>query len=114
MTEYVRNVDKRKKFIKAFGRERFMELSKTDPAYRRLLPYKVPKGHRWLWHHFQRIWRDSEHDMMGYPVITPASVLAYMEYYGVDFDIWQRDLIMRMRGWAIETISKLRDKKKES
>lgn len=112
MTEYVRNVDKRKKFVKAFGRERFLELAKVDPKYRKLLPVRVPVGYRWLWNHFQRLWRDSEYDMNGYPIITPATVLSYMEYYAVDFDIVQRNLIMRMRSWAVEVISELRKKGK--
>ena len=112
VTEYVRNVDKRKKFVKAFGRERFLELAKVDPKYRKLLPVRVPVGYRWLWNHFQRIWRDSECDMNGYPIITPSTVLSYMEYYAVDFDIVQRNLIMRMRAWAVEVISELRKKGK--
>ena len=51
--------------------------------------------------------------MNGYPIITPQTVLAYMEYYCVSFDVKQRELIMQMKLWAIETIAELR-KKKES
>lgn len=107
----MRNADKRKRFIKAFGRERFLELAKTDERYERLLPIKIPDGCQWLWRHFQRIWRDAEHDMNGYPIITPQTVLAYMEYYCVDFDVKQRELVMQMKLWAIETIAELRKKK---
>ena len=33
----MRNVDKRKKFIEAFGKEKFLELAKTDERYKKLL-----------------------------------------------------------------------------
>lgn len=105
-------MDKRKNFVKAFGKEKFLELAKTEPKYKKLLSIKIPVGYSWLWGHFLRIWRDCEHDMNGYPIITPASVLAYMEYFAVYFDIRQRELIMKMKGWAIEVISDLRKDKK--
>lgn len=109
----MRNVDKRKKFIEAFGKEKFLELAKTDERYKKLLSIKLPDECQWLWRHFQRIWRDAERDMNGYPIITPQTVLVYMEYYCVNFDVKQRELIMQMKLWAIETIAELR-KKKES
>ena len=106
----MRNLDKRKQFVKAFGKDKFLQLAKTEERYKKLLSIKIPDGYTWLWNHFQRIWRDSEHDMNGYPIITPQTVLAYMEYYCVNFDMRQRNLIMQMRLWAIEVISELRKK----
>lgn len=104
-------MDKRREFIKSFGKEQFLEAARENPKFRRLLPKRLPDECRWLWNHFQRIWRDSEHDMSGYPIITPGTVLDYMEYYGVEFDMRERELVMRMRGWAVEVIAGLRKQK---
>ena len=109
-TEYVRNRDKRIDFIKKFGKDKFIEKSKTSPSLNKLRAYKVPDGFGWIWYQFIKIWRTCSRDWAGNPVITAGTLLEYQQLFRVTFSPVEADLIFLMKEWALEAIRELEKK----
>ena len=55
-TTYVRNRDKRDKFISQFGKKKFDEISKNDGEWNRLRELELPKRFNWIWLQFLQVW----------------------------------------------------------
>lgn len=116
-TEWVRNVDKRENFIKKFGgkdrelgEKKFLEVCKKDPNYEKLQDILCPPQYSWIFKHFMQIWQNAEHDMMGNVVFTFRTINEYVECFKVPLTVEDKEELFKMKNWALETISELKEK----
>lgn len=109
-TTYVRNRDKRDKFISQFGKKKFDEISKNDGEWNRLRELELPKRFNWIWLQFLQVWGTCGHDFSGNVIFTTRTILDYCECFKVTFSVYERKLLFRMHAWAREEISNLEKK----
>ena len=109
----MRNVDKRDDFIKKFGKEKFLETCKKDPKFEQLQDIPCPPECSWIFKHFMQIWQGCEYDMMGNIIFTFRTVNDYVECMKVPLSVEDKKLIFKMKAWAVNTISEMKDKEEQ-
>lgn len=113
-TEWVRNADKKEDFIGKFGEEKFRQAAAKDPErWGKLVEPEFPRRFRWIWLTFLDIWRTCEHDFNGNTVLTPRVLTDYCECFKASLTVQEKRLIFRMKMWAADEISSLREKDEE-
>ena len=116
----MRNVDKREKFIQNFGgkdrkkgERRFFEIGETDEQYKKLRELPPPPKFKWIYRHFMTIWQNCEYDFGGNVIFTFRTVNEYVECMKVPFTVEEKRLLFKMKQWALEAISELKEKDKD-
>lgn len=120
-TEWVRNVDVREKFIKSTGGKdykkgykKFYELGEHDEKWKKLREIPCPPEYSWIFRHFMLIWQNAEYDMAGNVIFTYRTINEYVECMKVPLTIEDKKMLFKMKGWALEAISELKEKDKET
>ena len=70
----------------------------------------IPDRYRWIWKHVLNIWYQCEHDMMGNIIFTYGTVNDYVECMKVPLTVIDKKILFKMKGWALDTISELKNK----
>ena len=114
-TEWVRNSDKKKKFMDGFDIKTeadFVKRVGMDKNWSRFIAPELPSRFVWIWLKFLDIWRTCGHDFNGGVVLTPRTLLDYCECFCVTLSVFEKHLIFRMKSWAEDEIYSLREKDK--
>lgn len=90
--------------------KKFKELCKKSPTTAKLQDIPIPKQYEWIWKHFLNIWYQCEYDMVGNIIFTYATVNEYVECMKVPLTVLDKKCLFKMKGWALETISEVREK----
>lgn len=111
--EWTSNAERMSDFIKKFGESKFNEISKVDEKFAELHYLDFPIGSDWIVNHFFQIWKHCEYDINGNKIFTPKQILDYCECFGVYMTYREKQLIMKMKEWAIEAIAELKKEKEK-
>lgn len=106
----MRNVDERIKFIEKFGEQRFLETCKKDKKFEQLKEIPCPPEYSWIFRHFMSIWQNAEYDMAGNVIFTYRTVNDYVECMKVPLTVEDKKMLFRMKVWALNAISELKEK----
>ena len=109
-TEYVRNCEIRDKFIETRGKKAFLAVGERDPKWKKLRDIPIPREYSWIFKHFMQIWQGCEYDMMGNVIFTFRTINDYVECYKVPLTVEDKKCLFKMKAWAMNTISELKDK----
>lgn len=116
----MRNVDKREDFIKKFGgkdrklgEKKFLEVCEKDPTFKKLQEIPCPSEYAWIFKHFMNIWQNAEYDMMGNIIFTYRTINEYVECMKAPLTVADKKELFKMKVWALNTISELKEKDKE-
>lgn len=90
--------------------EEFDRLCAMDESKAKLKDIPIPKQYSWIWRHFLSIWYQCEHDMMGNIIFTYRTVNDYVECMKVPLTVLDKKYLFKMKEWAIESVSEVRDK----
>lgn len=60
-----------------------------------------------------QIWQNAEHDMMGNVIFTFRTVNEYVECMKVPFTVEDKKNLFKMKQWALEAISELKEDKEK-
>ena len=116
----MRNVDKREDFIKKFGgkdrklgEKKFLEVCEKDPTFKKLQEIPCPSEYAWIFKHLMNIWQNAEYDMMGNIIFTYRTINEYVECMKAPLTVADKKELFKMKVWALNTISELKEKDKE-
>ena len=102
----IRNADRRDTLRKQFGEEKWKNLVENDSHYKKYKDPEVPEGNRWIFNQFLYIYFNSGFDSMGgSSLLSFHSLNAYVKCMEAPLTIAEKKLILKMKGWASETIS---------
>lgn len=111
--EYVRNSDRKKKFMEGFGmktEKEFADRVSMDKSWSKFIQPELPHRFIWIWLKFIDIWRTCAHDFNGNVILTPRVIMDYCECFKVTLTVFEKHLIFRMKVWAEDEIYNLREK----
>ena len=114
-TEYVRNSDKKKKFMDGFKIKTEAEFAARvgmDKNWSKFIAPALPSRFHWIWLHFLDIWRTCEHDFNGNIVLTPRVLMDYCECFKVTLTVYEKHMVFRMKSWAEDEMYALKEKDK--
>ena len=115
----MRNVDKREEFIelksgpkkdRKKGEEAFFKMGEIDKKWKKLREIPIPPEYSWIFKHFMQIWQGCEYDMAGNIVFTFHTVNDYVECYKVPLTVEDKKMLFKMKAWAVNTISEMKEK----
>ena len=112
-TEYVRNADKKKKFMESFHlktEDDFIRKVSMDKNWKKFIAPEFPKRYSWLWFTFLDLWRTCGHDFNGNVILTPGTLMDYCRCFLVNLSVYEKHLVFRMKGWAEDEIYSLKKK----
>lgn len=76
----------------------------NDSHYKKFKEYPIPDGCKWIFSHFLAIWSNCTRDFNGNVQFGFRSIMDYMECMGVQFTVFERKLLVKMKDWVNETI----------
>ena len=77
---------------------------------RKLRDIPCPPEYSWIFRHFMQIWQGCEYDMAGNVIFTFRTVNEYAECMKVPLTVEDKKCLFRMKAWACNAISEMRDK----
>ncbi len=116
-TEWVRNSDKKKKFMDSFGMKTeadFVSRIGGDKNWSKFVEPSFPPRFAWLWLTFLDIWRTCQRDFNGNVVLTPRVLTDYCECFLVSLTVQEKHLIFKIKSWAEDEAYALKEKAKEA
>ena len=88
----------------------FLKWGERDEKWKKLRDIPIPKEFEWIFKHFMQIWQGCEYDFAGNVIFTFRTINEYVECYKVPFTVEDKKLLFKMKAWALNTISDMKEK----
>lgn len=94
------------------GKEKFDSLAETSERFAKLKDVPFPTRYSWIWGHFLAIWGQCETDMAGNRIFSFRTINEYVECMKVPLSVIDKRILFKMKIWANEQISEMKEKEK--
>lgn len=88
-------------------------MGEMDEKFKKLRDLPPPKEYSWIFKQFLQIWQGCEYDISGNAIFTFRTINDYVECMKVPLTVEDKKCIFKMKAWAMNTISEMKDKEEK-
>ena len=85
-------------------------MGEQSERYKKLRDIPIPSEYEWIFKQFLNIWQGCEYDMAGNAIFTFRTINDYVNCMKVPLTIEDKRCLLKMKAWAMNTISEMKDK----